>query len=79
MYHNIQKGPLKLPISMSQNAKNLIVNLLNRNASKRLGAGEEGANEIKKHPFFENIDWELVANRSMAVPPPSKTIQQYKD
>ena len=64
---------------MSQDAKNLIVNLLNRNASKRLGAGEEGANEIKKHPFFENVDWELVANRSIAVPPPSKTIQQFKD
>lgn len=37
---------------MSNDAKNLIVHLLNRNPSKRLGAGPDGANEIKRHPFF---------------------------
>jgi len=30
---------------------------LNRNPSKRLGAGPDGAEEIKKHPFFRDIDW----------------------
>jgi serine/threonine protein kinase len=46
---------------MSQEAKGLIVHLLNRNPSRRLGAGPEGAEEIKRHPFFADIDWELVA------------------
>ncbi len=60
LYNNIQRGPLKLPISMSQEAVNLIVNLLNRNPSNRLGAGPDGAEEIKRHPFFSSLDWTLV-------------------
>ena len=43
---------LRIPASLSEEAKNLIVSLLNRNPSKRLGAGAEGADEIKRHPFF---------------------------
>ena len=46
---------------MSLEAKNLIVHLLNRNPSRRLGAGPEGANEIKRHAFFAEIDWDMVA------------------
>lgn len=48
---------------MSNEAKNLIVHLLNRNPSKRLGAGQDGADEIKRHPFFDSIDWNKVANK----------------
>jgi len=43
---------------MSSEAKNLIVTLLNRNPSNRLGSGEHGADEIKNHPFFAALDWE---------------------
>jgi p90 ribosomal S6 kinase len=59
---------------MSPEAKNLIVHLLNRNPSKRLGAGADGADEIKRHPFFDGIDWEMVANRKMPVPKPRYTL-----
>ena len=45
---------------MSADARNLIVNLLNRNPSKRLGAGQDGADEIKRHQFFIDIDWDKV-------------------
>lgn len=65
---------MKLPVSMSPEAKNLIVHLLNRNPSKRLGAGADGANEIKRHPFFQGIDWEMVQNRKMPVPKPRYTL-----
>ena len=60
LFNNIQRGVLKLPVSMTQEAKNLIVHLLNRNPSKRLGAGAGGAAEIKAHPFFKDIAWEEV-------------------
>jgi len=43
--------------------------LLNRNPKHRLGATRD-AEELKEHPFFKNIDWELLAQR--AVPPPFK-------
>ena len=58
---------------MSVEAKNLIVHLLNRNPSKRLGAGEQGANEIKKHPFFAKIDWTQVGARELQVNKPQMT------
>ena len=79
LYHNIQKGPLKLPVSMSDEAKNIIVHLLNRNPSRRLGAGADGANEIKRHPFFKGLDFDKVARREIPVPPPRYTMQQYRD
>jgi len=74
LFNNIQRGPLKLPVSMTTEAKNLIVNLLNRNPSKRLGSGQDGSNEIKRHPFFDGIDWELVSKRGLQVPKPRYTV-----
>ena len=70
---------LKLPVSMSSEAKNLIVHLLNRNPSRRLGAGAEGADEIKRHPFFETIDWNIVSERKLSVPQPKVTVNQMKE
>lgn len=32
------------------------------------GAGEDGIEEIKRHPFFASIDWERLANREIAPP-----------
>ena len=46
---------------MSNNAKDLIISLLNRNRIKRLGASEKDAEEIKKHPFFKGVNWDDVA------------------
>lgn len=40
---NIEKGPLKLPSSVSAEAKSLLLNLLHRNPLKRLGSGELGS------------------------------------
>lgn len=59
-----------MPVSMSAEAKDLIVHLLNRNAGKRLGAGPSGSLEIKQHAFFRGIDWDLVAERNSEVTPP---------
>ena len=63
---------------MSDEAKNLIVNLLNRNPSKRLGAGAGGAAEIKMHPFFRDINWEVVEGRGLSVPAPKTTYSYFK-
>uniref|UniRef100_A0A8C1J4H8 protein kinase C n=1 Tax=Cyprinus carpio TaxID=7962 RepID=A0A8C1J4H8_CYPCA len=38
--------------------------LLQKNPEKRLGAGEQDANEVKRHRFFQGIEWEaLLAKR----------------
>ena len=61
---------LRIPASLSEECKNLIVSLLNRNPSKRLGAGPEGAEEIKRHPFFKGIEWKVVKEKKMNPPKP---------
>jgi hypothetical protein len=44
---------------------------LNRNPNRRLGAGATDAEEIKKHPFFEGLDWDKIYNRGYPVPKPA--------
>lgn len=75
LFNNIQRGVLKLPVSMSNEAKNLIVHLLNRNPSKRLGAGTSGASEIKSHLFFKDVDWETILARKVPMPAPRYTCE----
>ena len=70
LLNNIMNGPLKLPRSISNNAKTLMVSLLNRNPTRRLGAGPEGALEIMRHPFFTNIDWDKVHAKKTNPPKP---------
>jgi len=43
---------------------------MNRNPKKRLGAGREGTENVKKHPWFKNIDWKAVRERKLEVPKP---------
>ena len=41
-------------------AQDLVVGLLNRVPAERLGAGPADAEAIKEHPFFDDLDWDLV-------------------
>jgi len=65
---NVSVAVLKLPTNLSKKAKSLLYMLLNRNPTKRLGANE-GVEEIKRHPWFETIDWELIKERKLPIPP----------
>uniref|UniRef100_A0A673J9T5 protein kinase C n=1 Tax=Sinocyclocheilus rhinocerous TaxID=307959 RepID=A0A673J9T5_9TELE len=42
--------------------------LLQKNPEKRLGAGEQDANEVKRHRFFQGIDWEALLSKSVKPP-----------
>jgi len=70
LFNNIINGPLKLPRSISTEAKNLMVSLLNRNPTRRLGAGPDGAVEIMKHPFFATVNWDDVLCKRTSPPKP---------
>jgi hypothetical protein len=61
---------LKLPNYLSDNARNMLISLLNRNPYKRLGAGKRGADEIKEHPYLSTINWEDAMKRKLQVPKP---------
>jgi serine/threonine protein kinase len=80
LFDNIINGKLKLPRNFSLEAKSIIIGLLNRNPTKRLGAepGEKGATEIMDHPFFNEIEWDALSARrhtgSYIPEPPRYTI-----
>lgn len=73
LYENITKEKVKFSkkVEVSKDAKNLILALLTT-SKKRLGF-ECGASDIKKHPFFKNINWALL--RSTKVPFKPKVVQ----
>ena len=50
---------LKIPnkIKMSKEAEDLIYKMIN---NKNIRLGKNGANEIKKHPFFKGVDWDNI-------------------
>ncbi|CDW90682.1 rps6 protein kinase [Stylonychia lemnae] len=63
---------------LSQNAMDLITRLLTKNAEKRIGNSDLDAEEIKQHPFFNGIDWDLLFQRRISppfVPDPKKADQ----
>lgn len=64
-FANILHKDLKFPgsIMVSIPARQLMYRLLHRDPKNRLGS-EEGANEIKQHPFFHGINWALVRCKS---------------
>nr|AHZ63854.1 phototropin [Gnetum montanum] len=63
-FSNILHKELKFPLNhyVSLSALQLIHELLQRDPSKRLGSAR-GANEIKLHPFFKDINWALIRSQ----------------
>uniref|UniRef100_A0A6A7G348 non-specific serine/threonine protein kinase n=1 Tax=Hirondellea gigas TaxID=1518452 RepID=A0A6A7G348_9CRUS len=68
MYHKIQHGILRFPPFLTENCKQLIIKLLNRNPDERLGSGPDDVEEIKKQPFFDSIDWEKLLRKEIEPP-----------
>ncbi|XP_010101342.2 probable serine/threonine protein kinase IRE [Morus notabilis] len=57
----------KIPEEMSNDAYDIIDKLLAENPFQRLGA--TGAAEVKKHPFFKDINWDTLARqKAMFIP-----------
>lgn len=48
---------------MSEHAKDLLSKLLKKDPKERLGHGERGVSQIRKHPFFADLDWQVRAAR----------------
>jgi len=68
MYKNIAFGKVRFPRdTLSQEGRNFVKGLLNRNPKHRLGATDD-AEELKRHPFFADIDWDLLAKKLISPP-----------
>lgn len=58
MLRDIVEKQVPMQSKFSSDAVSLLKSLLERNPSKRLGTGPAGTENMKKHPFFQKINWE---------------------
>ncbi len=58
--------------------RDFITRLLALNEKRRLGGGGRGASEVKSHPYFRNINWELLEKRRLH-PPYIPNIDEFND
>ena len=64
MYKKIQVGILRFPPYLTDACKEIIVELLNRDPTKRLGSRQD-MDDIKSHRFFEGLDWDALMNKKI--------------
>ncbi|KAI0815895.1 serine/threonine-protein kinase sck1 [Xylaria sp. FL0064] len=68
MYKNIAFGKVRFPRdTLSQEGRNFVKGLLNRNPKHRLGAIDD-AEELKRHPFFANVNWDALSKKLITPP-----------
>jgi len=67
MYNKIQHGNLRFPPFLSDPCKDLIIALLARTPSERLGSIDD-FNDLKPHPFFAELDWDMVYQKKVDAP-----------
>ncbi|KAI0391375.1 serine/threonine-protein kinase sck1 [Xylariaceae sp. FL0594] len=68
MYKNIAFGKVRFPRdTLSQEGRNFVKGLLNRNPKHRLGAVDD-AEELKRHAFFADIDWDSLSKKLITPP-----------
>lgn len=53
---------------LSRDAKSLVKHLLVADVTKRYGCLRNGANDIKNHRWFKNLDWFKLGQKRLPVP-----------
>lgn len=69
LYQNIRYSEPKLDYNyLTDDARDLCRRLLHKDPTQRLGSGPADAEDIKCHPWFEQIAWDRIENKTMAAP-----------
>uniref|UniRef100_A0AAQ5XHA3 Protein kinase C n=1 Tax=Amphiprion ocellaris TaxID=80972 RepID=A0AAQ5XHA3_AMPOC len=68
VFDSIVNDDVRYPRFLSPESVSLIQKLLQKNPEMRLGAGEEDALEIKRHKFFQGIDWDALLAKKLKPP-----------
>ena len=64
----IYEKKIAFPNNIDKDAEDLIKKLLVINPKKRLGYGPNGSDDIKNHPFFKGVDWNLAYEKKIDPP-----------
>ena len=67
MYRNISENKLMFPEFFSEELKDLLKKMLDKDPKKRIGIGND-KQDLKKHPFFADLNWELILNKKITPP-----------
>lgn len=69
LFRQILEGPIKFPAGgcITEEAKDFIFQLLQRDPSKRLGFNG-GVAQVKAHAFFKDLNWDVVYKKQMQLP-----------
>ncbi|KAM7369425.1 hypothetical protein PAMP_013694 [Pampus punctatissimus] len=68
VFDSIVNNDVRYPRFLSPESVSLIQKLLQKNPDMRLGAGEEDAAEIKRHKFFQGVDWDALLAKKVKPP-----------
>ncbi|MEQ2291195.1 hypothetical protein AMECASPLE_010933, partial [Ameca splendens] len=68
VFDSIVNEEVRYPRSLSPQSTSLIQKLLQKNPDLRLGSGEEDASEIKRHKFFQGMDWDALLAKKLKPP-----------
>uniref|UniRef100_A0A674P355 Ribosomal protein S6 kinase alpha-5 n=1 Tax=Takifugu rubripes TaxID=31033 RepID=A0A674P355_TAKRU len=66
--NSILKKDPPFPKDLGPLAKDIIQRLLVKDPKKRLGSGPNGAENVKKRPFYQKINWEDLAAKKVPAP-----------
>ena len=65
IYKNILSHKLKFSSSMNSEAKSLVKRLLQPDLTKRYGCLKNASEDIKNHPFFSILKWEMLSKKKI--------------
>ena len=64
----IYEKKIEFPKHINKDARDLVEKLLVVDPLKRIGYGPNGSEDIKEHPFFEGVDWDLAKQKKLKPP-----------
>jgi len=68
MYRRVLEDELEFPEDFDSVTADFIAGLLERDSGTRLGAGPNGEQDIRSHPYFEGMSWDDVYHKRCTPP-----------
>jgi len=68
VFDSIVNDEVRYPHFLSPEAVSIMKRLLRKNPEKRLGSSERDAEDVKKQPFFRNVNWIDLLHRKVKPP-----------
>uniref|UniRef100_A0A7S3KS13 Uncharacterized protein n=1 Tax=Euplotes crassus TaxID=5936 RepID=A0A7S3KS13_EUPCR len=68
LFKEIKSGEPEYPDDMSPACRDLLEGLFKKDPADRLGGSEGNADEIKSHPWYSQVDWDILKEKKI-IPP----------